>query len=145
MIETYIAAATSYVDGEYGFLGRALVTQTWELVINTFPTHEIKMPLPPLQSVTSVKYDDGEGVEQTLSTSLYTVDTASEPGWIVPPIGTGWPTSIFDGINSVKSDLLRDMKLRAIHQKIYARIFLERSSKPCCCISDNGINNVRMW
>ena len=102
LIAAYIEAATSYADGEYGFLGRALVTQTWELVIDTFPTHEIKIPLPPLQSVESVKYDDGDGVEQTLSTSLYTVDSALEPGWIVPPVGTGWPSSVFDGINSVR-------------------------------------------
>lgn len=98
LIELYIKAATAYVDGEDGFLGRALVTQTWELVIDEFPENEIMIPLPPLQSVSSVKYDDGAGVEQTASN--YTVDDASEPGWIVPDT-SGWP-STFDGINAVR-------------------------------------------
>ena len=101
LIELYIKAATAYVDGENGFLGRALVTQTWELVIDEFPTEgEILLPLPPLQSVTSIEYDDGDGLPQTLATSEYTVDTVSEPGWVTFGEG-GWPTT-FDGINAVR-------------------------------------------
>jgi uncharacterized phiE125 gp8 family phage protein len=80
---------------------RAFVTQTWELVIDTFPTNEILIPRPPLQSVTSVKYDDGDGVEQTLGALDYEVDDVSQPGWVVP-VTTGWPTSIWTGINSVR-------------------------------------------
>lgn len=101
IITLYLNAATSYVDGEFGYLGRALVTQTWELTIDTFPLHEIKVPLPPLQSVTSIKYDDSSAVEQTLATDQYFVDTVSEPGWIVP-ITSGWPTNVLSAINSVR-------------------------------------------
>src|SRR5262245_425152 len=101
IIEAYIAAATSYVDGEFGVLGRALVTQTWELVIDHFPVHEIKIPLPPLQSVTSIKYDDPDGFEQTLATDQYYVDDASEPAWVVPVVG-GWPTAVLQAVNSVR-------------------------------------------
>jgi uncharacterized phiE125 gp8 family phage protein len=102
IVTLYLNAATSYVDGEFGYLGRALVTQTWELTIDTFPLHEIKVPLPPLQSVSSIKYDDADGNEQTLTAATdYFVDTSSEPGWIVPATG-GWPTSIFAGINAVR-------------------------------------------
>jgi len=79
---------------------RAFITQTWEVVIDEFPENEILIPRPPLQSVTSVKYDDGAGVEVTLSAAEYTVDTASEPGWIVPTL-SGWPAT-FDGINAVR-------------------------------------------
>ena len=79
---------------------RAFITQTWEVVIDEFPENEILIPRPPLQSVTSVKYDDGAGVEVTLSATEYTVDTASEPGWIVPTL-SGWPAT-FDGINAVR-------------------------------------------
>lgn len=100
LIQTYISAATSYVDGENGFLGRALVTQTWELVLDEFPAEEIKIPLPPLQSIDSIKYDDSAGVEQTLDPSEYEADTVSVPGWVVP-IPSGWPTTI-DAINSVR-------------------------------------------
>ncbi len=102
LIELYIAAATAHVDGKDGFLGRALIDQTWELTVDAFPTNEIKIPLPPLIEVVSVIYDDGNGDAQTMDAASYVVDNVSEPGWIVPVGGTGtWPTP-FDGINAVR-------------------------------------------
>lgn len=98
LISTYIQGARIFAEQ---FTARAFVTQTWELVLDEFPTNEILIPLPPLQSVTSIKYDDSSGLEQTLATSEYDVDTASEPGWVVP-VSTGWPTGIWDGINVVR-------------------------------------------
>lgn len=96
-ISAYIAAARQDCER---WTGRAFVTQTWELVIDEFPEDEIQIPLPPLQSVVSVKYDDGNGTEQTIASTEYVVDDVSEPGWVVPAIG-GWP-STFDGINAVR-------------------------------------------
>lgn len=101
LITIYLKAATDYVDGEWGFLGRCIVTQTWRLTIDEFPDGEIKLPLPPLQSVTSVKYDDSAGVEQTVSSSDYYVDSASEPGWVVPVANVSWPTTL-DAVNAVR-------------------------------------------
>lgn len=101
LIELLIKAARFYVDGEDGFLGRALVTQTWELVIDDFPESEIKLPLPPLQEVVSIKYDDSAGVEQTIDSADYWVDDASEPGWVVPVASAGWPTPLV-AVNAVR-------------------------------------------
>lgn len=105
LITIYLKAATDYIDGEWGFLGRAIVTQTWLLTIDEFPAAEIKIPLPPLQSVTSIKYDDAAGVEQTVSAANYYVDTASEPGWVVPLLNVSWPTPL-DGINAVRIEFV---------------------------------------
>lgn len=99
MIGSLIDAVTDHVQGKDGFLGRALIDQTWELVLDEFPENELKIPLPPLIEVLSVKYDDAAGNEQTIDPADYTVDTVSEPGWILP--GTTWPAT-FDGINSVR-------------------------------------------
>ena len=98
LISGMIAAARTYCEH---FTARAFVTQTWELVLDKFPTSEIMIPLPPLQSVTSVKYDDSAGNEQTLGALSYDIDTVSQPGWVVPSTA-GWPTSIWEGINSVR-------------------------------------------
>jgi uncharacterized phiE125 gp8 family phage protein len=98
LISGLIAASRVYCEQ---FTARAFVTQTWELVLDEFPANEILIPLPPLQSVTSVKYDDADGFEQTLSALEYTVDDASQPGWIVPAV-TGWSPVLFDGINAVR-------------------------------------------
>jgi uncharacterized phiE125 gp8 family phage protein len=46
----------------------------------------------PLQSVTSVKYYDTSGVQQTLSASTYQVDTFSEPGRILLAPNQVWPS-----------------------------------------------------
>ncbi len=99
-IALYIKAARQYLEGPYSFLGRALVTQTWELVLDEFGTDEIKIPLPPLQSIVDIRYDDTAGNEQVVSTADYYVDTVNEPGWVVP-VTTGWPTPV-DAVNSVR-------------------------------------------
>lgn len=80
----------------------AFVTQTLELVLDGFPDGGIEVPMPPLQSVTSVKYIDTDGVEQTLDSSLYAVDADSIPGIIVPAYGETWPTDVRDEINAVR-------------------------------------------
>lgn len=110
VIDLLIDVATAHVDGPNGFLGRALVEQTWELVLDGFPpvvggttccgttTNEIKIPIPPLISVENVVYYDAAGLPSVFPPSSYTVDTVSEPGWIVP--ASDWPAT-FDGINSV--------------------------------------------
>lgn len=97
LITALIKSSRGYCEQ---WTARAFVTQTWELVIDKFPTNELMIPLPPLQTVTSVKYDDGAGVEVQLATDQYEVDNVSQPGWIVPAT-SGWPT-VFEGINSVR-------------------------------------------
>jgi uncharacterized phiE125 gp8 family phage protein len=79
----------------------ALVTQTWELVLDGFPTGGIVVPMPPLQSVESIKYIDTDGVEQTLDALLYSVDVDSIPGLIVPAYDETWPTTR-DEVNAVR-------------------------------------------
>ena len=80
---------------------RAFITQTWELVLDGFPTGGIVLPLPPLQSVASIKYIDTDGAQQTLDALLYAVDTDSEPGLVVPAYGESWP-STRDEVNAVR-------------------------------------------
>lgn len=86
-----IAAAVSHVDGPAGILGRALIEQEWVLSLDGFPCAGFEIPLAPLVSVTSVKYTDAAGVEQTLSPSLYVVDSASDPGFVTLAYGAAWP------------------------------------------------------
>jgi len=75
------------------FQGRAYVTQTWDLYLDAFPGGCIKVPLPPLQSVTFIKYKDSAGVLQTLAASDYVVDAYSEPGLIFLAYGKSWPST----------------------------------------------------
>ncbi len=71
------------------YLNRALITQEWDAYYDHW-CNELRLPYPPLQTVDSVKYRDGEGAEQTLSASNYWV-TNNEPATIVRSYNTTWP------------------------------------------------------
>lgn len=98
LLDIYIKAARRQAEH---YTGRAFLPQTWELRLDAFPAAEIQLPLPPVASITSIKYLDTAGVEQTLSGSLYTLDAAAEPGWVLPAAGAAWPDT-FEGANAVR-------------------------------------------
>ena len=71
LIQIYLDAAVSALDGWSGQLGRALVTQTWRQDFDAFPPSDmLRLPFPDAQSV-SVAYTDENGSDQTLATSEY--------------------------------------------------------------------------
>lgn len=89
LIEMLGEAATEAVEN---MLSRALLTQTWVLKLDRFPTcGEIRLPRPPLASVTSVVYVDTDGANQTMSAGDYVVDTTSDPGRIYLGYDKEWP------------------------------------------------------
>lgn len=90
-IQSLISSATKNIDGGDGWLGRALVTQEWEMRLDGFLS-EIRIPLPPLISIDSVKYIDTDGAEQTLAGSAYeTVTGGAWCSYLRPVYGTVWP------------------------------------------------------
>lgn len=82
-------------------INRALVTQTWEQVLDAFPAAEIKLAKPPAQSITSIKYIDPAGDEQTLASNQYLLDGDTLPGWVLPAYGVTWPATL-DTANAVR-------------------------------------------
>lgn len=73
VIEGLIAAACSHVES---YTGRALVSQTWEMTADDWADDFALKG--PVQSITSVKYYDADGVEQTLSNTLYLLDDTTD-------------------------------------------------------------------
>jgi len=72
--------------------GRSLMPQTLELALDAF-TPVIKLPRPPLISITSVKYLDESGVLQTMDADDYLLNTHDEPAQLQPAYGTSWPAT----------------------------------------------------
>ena len=70
LIEGYIAAATDRLDGAEGYLGRALITQVWELALDSFPT-QLRLPLPPCQAIEAISYIAPDGTADTLDPASY--------------------------------------------------------------------------
>ena len=91
LIDTFARAAEDALEGE---LCRAFLTQTWVLRLDCFPAWEIRLPRPPLVSVTSISYLEAvNGAPTTLATDQYVVDTAPEPGRIYEAYGMSWPAT----------------------------------------------------
>jgi uncharacterized phiE125 gp8 family phage protein len=93
-ISDLLEAATG--DAE-ALTNRRFVTQTWDFTRDCFPScSTMEVPFPPLQSVTSITYIDSNGDSQTLSTDVYVVDTAPEPGEIRLKYNQVWPVTRSD-------------------------------------------------
>lgn len=67
LISALIVSAREFVEG---YTGRALITQTRKVYMDRFyPV--ISLPYPKLQTVSSIKYIDENGTEQTVDSSIY--------------------------------------------------------------------------
>lgn len=79
--------------------GRQFVTATWQLLLDGFPW-QITGLKSPVIDVSSITYVDINEVTQTLSSSLYEVDTSITGGRIRPVFGEVFPDT-FDTYNAV--------------------------------------------
>ncbi len=82
---------------------RSLVSTPLLLTLDGFPTGgAIELRSPPLIAVQSVQFTDPAGVLQTLDPADYVVDTASQPGYLVPAPAKAWPETQEGAINTVR-------------------------------------------
>lgn len=96
LVASLLAAAVEHLDGVAGIVGRALVTQTWIWTLDGFPASAedpLEIPLPPLQSVTSIQYVDSDGATQTWAAASYDVVPTQKLGFVKPAYGEEWPTA----------------------------------------------------
>jgi uncharacterized phiE125 gp8 family phage protein len=101
LINRKVGQAKEFVER---VLRRELLTSKYELVLDEFPSNwrrsdywdkdeAIRPPRPPLSSVTSITYITATGAVATCATTVYGVDTHSEPGRIYLKYGQVWPTT----------------------------------------------------
>lgn len=93
LIDRQIVAARQWVEH---YTQRQLVTATWRLSLDAFPTcgdRIIELPKPPAASVTSITYYDESGVSQTLASSKYILDSDSEPARVAEAPNQTWPST----------------------------------------------------
>lgn len=91
LILAQLDAAVEYAQHN---TGRAIGLQTLELALDAFPAcGDIMLPLSPVISITSVKYTDINGTEQTVGSSNYALDDYSLQGRVVPAYAYVWPST----------------------------------------------------
>lgn len=100
LLSLYIKAARVFAQD---YLKMGIGSQTWDMVLNKFPeTDYIEWFQGPLTSVTSVKYIESDGTENTLTENTdYIVDTDTMPGKIFLPYSTDWTQYVEYPYNSV--------------------------------------------
>jgi hypothetical protein len=122
LIDRLIASARRHVEN---FTHRQLICATWTLAVDRFPAivwgvrapamqplvldnlwfrpgvDSIHLNIGPVASVSSLKYLDTTGTQQTLATDRYFVDTVTEPGRVTPVYGSSWPAALFR-VNAVQ-------------------------------------------
>lgn len=106
-ITNCIATAVARIDGRNGWLRRSLVNRTYQLFLPWFPVARcIPLPLPPLSSVTSIKYQDQSDVEQTFSAASYQAVKNEDEGYIYLKTGESWPGNTYERPDAVKIEFV---------------------------------------
>lgn len=96
LISASITAARQYLEQ---YLNRYIATQTIETSFDGFQNPMVLNA--DVQSITSVKYLDENGAEQTLASNQYLLDTYAEPAQITPAYNVTYPNT-YGVPNSVK-------------------------------------------
>lgn len=94
-ISSLISAARAHVEN---WIGRRLVTQTWDLARDDFPVgaREITIPYGPVQSISSITYLDSGGNSIVLDPSLYLLDTYGISARCYPVYTKIWPLTRYE-------------------------------------------------
>lgn len=103
LIESFIIAATRHCEH---ITRRQFMLAAWRLSLDRFPCGihndptspaiegwDILLPRPNLLEVSSIKYDDADGVEQDMSSNDYRVSTDERPARISLAYNESWPVT----------------------------------------------------
>lgn len=88
LIGSLILAAREYCENK---TNRQFITATYVMSLDAFPSEGISIPRAPLQSIINISYYDLNGDSQTLASSVYRVDSSSEPGRLSLAYNQTWP------------------------------------------------------
>lgn len=88
VLDGLIRTAREFVEN---YIGRALITQTLDLVLDGWPG-SIVLPRSPVQTITSITYVDYLGVSATVPVTDYYLDDDNDPARVVLNYGKSWPT-----------------------------------------------------
>lgn len=98
-----IATARRMVEQE---LARALITQTWDVYYDRWPSNRfIELPYPPLVSAAvTYRLEDDSGYDNTFTDII--TDIIEEPGRIVLAADEYWPTGTLYPVNPIKVEIV---------------------------------------
>lgn len=98
IVTALITAAREFSEH---YTGKAFAPVTLEMALDCFPydaddgdaDEGIDLDMPPVASITHVKYTDIDGVEQTITSTNYALSTYGTAARITPVYGYSWPST----------------------------------------------------
>ena len=87
-----IKAATAYLDGYAGILGRALTTQTWRQDFSGFADC-LPLPVSPVIAIVSISYFNASNVQQVLDAGVYGLFADARGAHVALQPGQSWPAT----------------------------------------------------
>ena len=97
-ISGLITAVRTNLERQYS---TAFLTQTWDWYMDDFPQTEFRLPIWPVQSVSSIKYTDEDDSESTYGSANYRVDTYGKPARVTLKSTASWPSDTLKESNAV--------------------------------------------
>jgi uncharacterized phiE125 gp8 family phage protein len=82
-IATLITAARLHIEG---VTGRALIEQSWRVVLDVWPANRrVTLPVGPLSSLTAIRAYDEAGTPATIALAQFQPETAANPARVFLP------------------------------------------------------------
>jgi uncharacterized phiE125 gp8 family phage protein len=104
VIQGYLEAATWHVEN---FTGQVFSNRVVTLSLDAWPDGDaIKLPIYPVQSITSIKYYDTDGNDTTWNSDNYIADVARIPPLVALAYGCSWPTETLLPVSGIQIDLV---------------------------------------
>lgn len=95
LIAGLVLAATKWLDGYNGWLGRCINPSNWTLDFADFSASPWRLPLFDPPSVTAITYFDASNSQQTLNSVVYSVLNDAGGPYIKCNSGQSFPTSTY--------------------------------------------------
>lgn len=92
LITAQIKAATAYLDGYSGILGRALITQTWRQDFAAF-ADRLPLPVSPVIAIASIIYFDVGNMQQILDAGVYDLIAEARGAYVALQPQQSWPVT----------------------------------------------------
>src|SRR5690348_12085488 len=89
LITSFLSAAREEAEA---YTGASIVTQTWTATFNGFPDwrRPLRLARGPVRSITSISYVDPSGATQTLSSSVYSLNSRERSDVVGIKAGNEW-------------------------------------------------------
>ena len=110
LLSSYIVSARHHCEN---ILHRSLASTTFELIMDKFPCTQIELPMPPTESITSIKYTNSDGDEVEWDDENY-IFYNCEPAIIICAYSVSWPSFTPYPIGAIKIRFIAGYRAGAV-------------------------------